>query len=285
MSVPPSTVPGDQYLGGLFMFISRAIREHLFLTVVLPLIAMAVAYVAALQLPSVYTAQGSIRMGKVDGAEATSLLGAVFRINSIPFRQRVIRAMNAAAVDGNRPGHLILGSLTARQETTDTLALSARATTPEQARAAVAAAVDLLNEEQRKALEPLEAHIKQQLATNDETITGLLGTGESLSALAKEDQKGTLGDPAAGAMRRIWLADLVSRNEQRLVAARAERHALSARLGAWRTYPAVLLDGAFVSRGFAFAKPVTIAIFAGTAVFLTSLLGVLLYRSRTVRPD
>ena len=64
MSVSPSTVPGDQYLGGLFMFLYRAIREHLFLTVLLPLVAMAVAYVAALQLPTVYTAQGSIRIGK-----------------------------------------------------------------------------------------------------------------------------------------------------------------------------------------------------------------------------
>jgi hypothetical protein len=285
MSVSPNTVPGDQYLGGLFMFLYRAIREHLFLTGLLPLVAMAVAYIAALQLPSVYTAQGSIRMGRVDGAEATSLLGAVSRINSFPFRQRVIQAMKVAAVDGNRPGDLIFGSLTARQETTDTLAVSVRAATPDQARAAVAAAVDLLNEEQRKTLEPLEAHIKEQLATNDKIVAGLLESGESLSALAKEDLKGTLGDPVAGVMRKIWLADLVSRNEQRLVAARAERHALSARLGAWRTYPTILLDSVFVSRGFAFAKPVTIAIFAGGTVFLTFLLGVLLYRSITVRPD
>ena len=131
MSVSPNTVPGDQYLGGLFMFLYRAIREHLFLTVLLPLVAMAVAYFAALQLPPVYTAQGSIRMGRVDGAEATSLLGAVSRINS--FSVQAARgpgneSLPPSTAIGRRK--LIFGSLTARQETADTLAVSVRARTP-----------------------------------------------------------------------------------------------------------------------------------------------------------
>ena len=180
---------------------------------------------------------------------------------------------------------MIFGSLTARQETADTLAVSVRATTPQQARAAVAAVVDLLNEEQRKTLEPLEADIKEQLATNDATIAGLLESGEIVVGPGERRSEGRTWRSGFGRLRKVWLADLVSRNEQRLVAAGAERHALSARLGAWRTYPTILLDGVFVSRGFAFARPVTIAIFAGGTVFLTFLLGVLLYRSITVRPD
>ena len=78
MSASPSSVPGDQYLLGLFMFLCRTIRANLFLTVLLPLASMAIAYVAAQWMPIVYTAQASIRIGKVDGAEAISLTGAVF---------------------------------------------------------------------------------------------------------------------------------------------------------------------------------------------------------------
>jgi hypothetical protein len=285
MSVSPSKVPGDQYLGGLFMFFGRAIRKHLLLMTLLPLIVMAVTYLAALQLPIVYTAQGSIRIGRVDGAEAMSPIGAVSRINSLSFKQRVIQAMTFPAGDGNRPAQLIFGNLTARQETAGTVAVSVRATTAQQARDALAAAVNLLNEEQRRTLGPLETDIKEQLAASDTTIASLLETRDLLSSLAKEDAKGAHSDPAFAALLRVWLSDLVSRNEQRLVAAKAERRALSARLGAWKTYPTAVLDEPFVSPGFALARPITIAMFAGGVVFLILLLGALLRESKAVRPD
>ena len=242
MSVSPNAVPGDQYLGGLFMFLCRAIREHLFLTVLLPLVAAAIAYVAVLQLPPVYTAQGNVRIGRVDGTEAMSFTGAVSRLNSPSFKQRVIEAMGLPPVASDRPAQLIFESLAAKQETADTLAVSVRATGAQQARDAVATAVSLLDEEQRKIREPLEADIKEQLATNDATITGLLETRELLSALMKENPQGASIDPTSPVLRRVWLADLISRNEQRLTAAKAERHALSAKLGVWRTYPTRLLD-------------------------------------------
>lgn len=285
MSVSPSAVPGDQYLGGLFMFVYRVMREHLFLTVLLPLAAMAIAYIAARQLPPVYTAQGNIRIGKVDGVDTMSLMGVVSRINSPSFKQHVIETMKVPAVGGNRPAQLIFESLAARQETTDTVAVSVRATGAQQARDAVAAAVGLLNEEQRKIREPLEADIKEQLATNEATIAGLLEARNSLSALAKEGPKEGSIDPASLALRRVWLSDLISRNEQRLTAARAERHALSAKLGVWKTYPTTLLDEAFVLPGFSFARPVAIAIFSGAVVFLIFFLGVVLHRPKVVHPN
>lgn len=284
MSVSPSNVPGDQYLGGLFMYLWRTIREHLFLTVLLPLVAMAIAYVAALQLPTVYTAQGSIRIGKVDGVEAVSPTGAVSRMNSLSFKQRVVQATNSAG-DANRPAQLILGNLIARQETADTVAVSVRAATARQARDAIAAAVNLLNEEQRRTLGPLEADIKEQLAASDTTIASLVQTRDSLLALAREDSRGASGDPAFATLLRVWLSDLASRNEQRLAAAKAEQRALSARLGAWRNYPTALLDEPYTSPGFALVRPITIAILAGAAVFLISLLGVMFRGSKAVRPD
>src|SRR6266851_6601383 len=108
-------ISGDHYLGGLFMFLCRSIREHWLLTILLPLVAMAVAYFAALQLPPAYVAQGSIRLGRVDGAEAISLTGAVFRINSPSFKQRVVRSMNLSGAEGARAAGRIFGSLIAKQ--------------------------------------------------------------------------------------------------------------------------------------------------------------------------
>jgi hypothetical protein len=286
MSASPSTVPGDQYLLGLLMFLCRTIRANLFLTVLLPLASITIAYIAAQRMPIVYTAQASIRIGKVDGAEAISLMGAVSRINSVSFKQRVVQGMNFPAAEGTRPAQLIFGSLTAKQETAaDTVGVSVQATTAQQARDIMAVAAALLNEEQRKIQEPLETNITEQLATYDATISSLLEARDSLAALTKEDTKASSGDPVLVSLRRVWLSDLVSRNEQRLAAARSERHALSARLGGWRTYPTTVVDELFVSSGFAHARPATIAFIAGAVVFLTFISRAMLRESKAVRPD
>jgi hypothetical protein len=281
MSGPPASVPGDQYLGGLFMFLYRAIREHLLLTIVLPLVAITIAYLAAQQLPAVYSAQGSIRIGRVDGAEAP--VGAVTRINSLSFKQRLVQVMSLPSSDSSRPAQLIFASLAAKQETADSVAVTVRAATSQQARDALAAVVGLLNEQQQRTLGPLEADIKERLAAYDATIAGLLATRESLSVLAKDDPKEVPTDSASAALHRIWLLDLLSRNEQRLNQASAERRALAARVSALSTYPAALLDDAFVSKGFTIARPVTIAVFAGGAVFLMVVIGILLCESKAVR--
>jgi hypothetical protein len=283
MSVSPNAVPGDQYLGGLFMFLYRAIREHLFLTVLLPLVAAAIAYVAVLQLPPVYTAQGTVRIGRVDGTETVSVTGVVSRLNSPSFKFRVIEAMGLPPAS-DRTAQLIFQSLAAKQETADTLAVTVRATDAQQARAAAATAVRLMDDEQRKIREPFEADIKEQLATNDATITGLLETRDSLSALMKENAQGASIDLTSLVLRRVWLADLISRNEQRLTAAKAERHALSAKLGVWKTYPITLLDDVFVLPGFAL-RPATTALLAGGAMFMIVLLGVVLRGSKAVHAD
>lgn len=281
MITPPGMVSGDKYLRGLFTFLCRTMRRHLLLLILLPLVAMAVAYLAAPQLPPVYSAQGSIRIGRVDGTEAP--VGAVSRINSSPFKQSLVQAMNLSLPDNSRSAQLIFSSLTARQETADSVAVTVRATTAQQAREALIAVVGLLNEQKQKIRGPLEADLKEQLATYDTTIAGLLATRESLSVLAKDDPKEVAADPTAAALSRMWLLDLLSRNDQRLSQARAERRALSIRLGAWNTYPAALVDDAFVSTGSAVARPVAIAIFAGGVVFLMVLTGILFRESKVAR--
>ena len=152
-----------------------------------------------------------------------------------PALRRPVRVL-ASAGDRNRPVQLILGNLTARQETADTVAVSARSQRPASPRRHSRRSQSG-DEEQRRTPGPLEADIKERLAASDTTIASLVQTVDSLLALAREDLKGVSGDPAFAALLRVWLSDLVSRNEERLAAAKAEQRALSATLGAWRTYP------------------------------------------------
>lgn len=280
MRVSPNAVPGDQYLGGLFVFLCRAIRDHLFLTVLLPLVAAVIAYVAALQLPPVYTAQGNVRIGRVDGTEAASIAGVVSRLNSLSFKHRVIEAMGLPPAS-DRAAQLIFQSLAAKQQAVDTLAVSVGAPGAQQARDAAATVVSLLDEEQRKVKELLEADVKEQLATSEATIAGLLETKDTLAALVKENPQGASVDPTSLVLRSVWLADLIARNEQRLAAAKAERQVLSAKLGVWKTYPPTLLDGFFVSSAVA-VRPAMMAFLAGGAVFVLFLLGVVLRGSKAV---
>src|SRR5437867_6159382 len=120
----PGAVPGDQYLGGLLMFVYRTIRTNVLLTIVLPLIAMAIAYMVALQLPSVYAAQGTVRIGRVDGAETVSLPSVLTRINSPAFKHHLIQALKLPS--NSDAARLVAGSTTAKQEATDTMVVSAR---------------------------------------------------------------------------------------------------------------------------------------------------------------
>lgn len=285
MSVSPSNVPGDQYLGGILMLLYQTIRSHFFLFVALPLIAAIITYFGALQLPTVYKAQGSIRIGKVGGEDAMSVATATSRMNSPSFKQRVVQAINFPVADGGRSAQVILRSLAAKQDPPESIAVGVNATTAEQARDVLVVTVGLLNEEQSRIWGPLEADIKEELAATDATFAGLQTIKQSLSGLMKEEPKEPSSDLASAMLQRLWLADLVSRNEQRLAAVAAERRALTAKLSASRTHSTALADDVFVSSEFAIARPSTIAILAGVMVFLACLIGVLLRGRGVVRWD
>jgi hypothetical protein len=271
MSDVRSMIPGDQYLGGVLMFFCRAVRKHLLLVILLPLAAMAIAYFAAPHLPPLYTAQGSIRIGRVDGTDAMSVQNAVARLISQSFKQRLARAMNLPTAEHDRSAQLVLGSLTAKPEMSDTLAVSVRALTEQQARQAVDATIGLLNEEQDKIRGPVTADINAQIAIRDASIAIALEMRDSLSALEKDEPKVASGDPTSMALRRVWLSDLLSRNEERLATARTERQALAARLGTTRTYPTALVEDVLVSPTSSSPRPVTLMIFAGFAAFVAAL--------------
>ena len=203
---------------------------------------------------------------------------AVSRINSPSFKQRVFQKISSPDADRSKPAQTMVGTLTARQEATDTVAVSARAATAK-VRDVVIATAELLNEEQSRIWRPVEADIKEQLANSDATIAGVETMRQSLSGLVKELPV----DPVSAVLQKLWMFDLISRNEQRLAAVTAERRALSVRLSPARNYPTALVDDAFVSSGFAVARPTAIAIAAGAAVFLLMLIGVMLRGLKAVR--
>jgi hypothetical protein len=279
MSVEQGPISADQYVGGLLMFFYRAVRRNLLLVIILPVVVAALAFAIARQFPPVYGAQASIRLGRFDGAELMSLQSAVARINSPTFKQRALQAMNLPVVGKDRAAQLVAGSLTARSETSDMVAVTVNAPTVQQVRQALDVTVQLLNEEQDRIRQPLMADINEQLANIDANIVSLSQARDSLSAAAKAIEAQP-ADPASAGFRTVWLLDLASRNEQRLTIAKAERHAMVARLGSWKTYPTTLLDGTFLSPRVVSVSSARIAIVAGLAMLLACILYALMREPR-----
>jgi hypothetical protein len=281
MSAERAPISADRYVGGLLLFFYQTVRRHLVLVILLPVAAAVLAFAIARQLPPTYGAQASIRLGRIDGGELMSPQGAVTWIISSTFKQRVVQAMNLPVGGSDGAAQLIAGSLTARPETADTVAVTVRAPTVQQVRQALDVAVQLLNEEQDRIRQPLMADINEQLANIDANIVSLSEIRDSLSAAAKvipAEVQST--DPASGRLRTVWLLDLVSRNQQMLTSAKVERRAVEARLRPWKTYPTTLQDGAFLSANVVSASPARIAIVAGLAMLLACILYALIREPR-----
>lgn len=269
-------LPGDQYLGGLLMFFLDATRRHLLVIVIGPLVAMLIAFAFAKYLPPTYAGQGNVRMGRVDGAEAFSLQAAVSRVNSQAFKQSLLDALNASAAESGRVSEGAVESLSARAETSDTMSLAARAAAAKDILRIVQLTVKLLNEEQERIQAPLVADINAQLASIDANIASLREMRESLSSLTKAVSESQSGDAASAALRGVWLSELISRNEQRLAEARAERYRQTVRLSPRQTYPVRILDEVVVSPTPISPRPLRITFFAGgialVAAFIYALI-------------
>lgn len=273
-------ISAERYLGGMLLFLYRAVRRHLFLMILLPAAAAATAFIVAKQLPPVYSVQANVRTGRIDTAELMSPSSAAARINSATFKQRVLSVMNAPA--GDRSAGLISGSLAARADASDMLIVSVRAATGQEARQALDATVQLLNEEQDKIREPLAADINEQLATIDANIANLTKIQNTLTGLTSTVSETQAGDPASAAFRMLWLLDLTSRNEQSLGGAKAERRAVVLRLSSSRTYPTEVVDGAFVQPAQVSPRPAMFAVLAAIAALLACIVYALMRGSKIV---
>jgi hypothetical protein len=290
MSEGRSLVSGDQYLAGLLIFFWRAVRKQLVLIFILPLVVMAIAFFAASQLTPIYAAQSSLRIGRVDGTEAISSKAAAARINSSSFKERVVRSMDLSAAGDRRAAQLVFDSLTARpEETGDSLVVSVRGFSEDRLRQTLEAVMRLLNDEQEKIQAPLVANIRAQLSALDASIANLSATQRSLSDLVKASIPGATPDAQSSdsasqaLLRSVLLADLVSRNEQRLVTAKAERYALETRINPWKTYPTSFVDDIFAPRTPVSPRPVATTLLAGGVALLGCLLYALAFGPGAVR--
>src|ERR1700761_9174243 len=100
MSNETALVPGDYYLFGLAGFLVRLIARRWLLIVGVPVLAMAIAYVATGFLKPVYPAQANLQVGRIGGTEIQNRNTVVDRINSAPFKAHVLQVLQAAPDHG-----------------------------------------------------------------------------------------------------------------------------------------------------------------------------------------
>src|SRR6266702_1898997 len=138
----------DTYLGGVLAFFFQAVRKYFLLVILLPLAVAVLAYFSAQQLPPVYGAQASIRLGRVDGVAFLSPQAAAVRINSQAFKQRVLQATNVP--QRSDLARMIAAGLVAGPEAAESVTLGAQASSTQQVQQVLEVTMKLLNEEQDK---------------------------------------------------------------------------------------------------------------------------------------
>lgn len=286
MSEERTLISGHQYLGGLLIFLYRAVRNRLPLMIVVTLLVTVSAYFAAPQPALIYGAQASIQIGRVAGADAMGLQAAVARVNARSFKRQVLQSMNLPAVENDRASRLFFEGLTAKSEASGTLTVNILGASEQQARQALDVVVRLLNQDQEKVSEPMLADINAQIAERDANIVSLTKAREALLALTKASTTDAKPEGQADDdLRSVLVLDLLSRNENMLLTARAERRELASRLGSWNTYPTAIVDDVLVSSSPGSPRPSRIALLAGGFTFAGFLLYALMRARKVVRPN
>jgi hypothetical protein len=280
MSEQRTQISGHQYLGGLFIFLYRAVRNRLPVIIVVTLLVTAIAYLATPQPAPIYGAQASVRIGRVAGTEATSLQDAVARVNAQSFKRQVLRSMNLPAGD-DRVARVIFDGLRARDETPDTIVVNARAFNEQQARQALELVVGRLNTEQDRVRKPAIEDIQEQIAEIDANIANLSNIQAAIWPLMKVSAASADPEVVSGDPRSVQLLDILSRNEQALIAARAARRLMVSQLSTWKTFTTAIVDDELsVSSAALSPRPSRIAFLAGGFTFAGFLLYALVSRRR-----
>ena len=165
------------------------------------------------------------------------------------------------------------------------MTVTIRGSSEQQVRQALDLVVRMLNQDQEKFREPMLADIKAQLAESDATIASLTKTREALLALTKASTTGAKPEDQADDFRSVLVLDMLSRNENTLMKARADQRELTSRLGSWNTYPTAIVDDVLVSSSPGLPRPSKIAFLAGGFTFLGFLLYALARARKAVRPN
>ncbi|WP_128926858.1 hypothetical protein [Bradyrhizobium guangxiense] len=257
-----------EYFGGLSTFLDRSVRKRLGMIAIGTLAVMFAVFLVSQMAPATYTATAGVRLARVDGADLMTPQATAAQMNQRMFLVRALGASGAVAGPDDRGRSLILDSFNARPNVADALTLVVTAASEKQARDALEAAVNELNKEQEKLRAPLVSELSAQLALEDENIVSLTRIRESL-ATSDLISPSAPGDASALVLRRVWLLDLTTKNEERLAAANAERRRLVSRMGPSKTYPASLSEDVIVVQSS--PRAIRHAIFAGAIALLALL--------------
>lgn len=256
------------YIGGMFSFLARSVRFRLKTVVLTTLVAAVVVFVGDWMRPVVYAAQGVMRVGRIDGADVAPMSSIVLQMNSTSFKRRAFGSADASAGGDAKSRKLILDSFEVRPATAELLTLFVGAVSEQAAAEALQAAVRTLNADQEKIRAPKLAEINTQVGLVDSNIASLTRVREALASpgsIAPE----SANDPASLMLRRVWVLDLIARNEEKLAAATNDRRALAERTGLSKTYPATLSDDVTLRQ--VSPSPLRHAIFAAAIVLLIML--------------
>ncbi|MCA1471233.1 hypothetical protein I6F09_25545 [Bradyrhizobium sp. IC3195] len=268
MRNPTASISTVAYVGGMLGYLARAIKFRAKAIVLIPLAAALVVFVVDWMRPIVYAADALVRVGRVDGAEVAPISSIVFQMNSMSFKRRAFEAAGSSADGDAKARQLVLDSFNVRPASSEMLALFVGAPSEQAATEALQAAVRTLNADQDKIRAPALSEINTRIALIDSNIASLTRVREALSS-PESIAPSAENDPASLILRRIWLLDLIARNEEKLVEATNDRRALAERIGPSRTYPATLSDDVTVRK--ISPNPLRRAIFAGAIVLLIVL--------------
>jgi hypothetical protein len=285
MSEEPTLISSHQYLGGLFVFLYRAVRNMLPVIIIVTLLVAMIAYFATPRPAPIYGAQASIENGRVAGAEPMGLQAMVARVNGRSFKRQLLQSLNLPAAEDDRASRILSDSLTAKPESSGTLTVNIRGSSEQQVRQALDLVVRLLNQDLEKVSGPMLADIKAQLAESDANIASLTKARESLLALTKAPATDARPEGQADDLRGVLVLDLLSRNENALINARADRRELASRLGSWNTYPTAIADDVLVSPSPGAPRPSRIALLAAGFTFVGFLLYALMRGRRAARSN
>jgi len=285
MSEERTLISGHQYLGGQFTFLYRAVGNRLPLMIVVTLLVAAIAYFATPRPAPVYGAQASVQLGRVARAEAMGLQAAVARVNGRSFKRQLLQSMNLPAAEDDRASRLLSESLTAKPETSDTLTVSVREASEQQARQALDLVVRLLNQDQEKVTVPALADVNTKIAEVDTNIASLTRTREALLALTKAPTNDAKPEGQADDLRSALVSNMLSSNENMLTIARASRRELASLLGSPNTYPTAIADDVLVSSAPGSPRPSRIALLAGVFTFVGFLVYALMRGRRAARSN
>ncbi|MCK1582952.1 hypothetical protein IVB03_26185 [Bradyrhizobium sp. 168] len=271
-----------EYVGELSTFLGRSVRQHLIVIPLGTLAAMLVTFFLSQTVPATYSARASVRLARLDGQDLMTPQATAAHMNMRTFLTRALGTAGPADGSNQRDRSLILDSFNARPNTSDSLTLVLIATSEQQALNALGATVQQLNKDQEKLRSPLLSELEAQLALADSNVASLTRIRESL-ATSDSIMPSTTGDAAALALRRVWLLDLMARNEEKLAAANAELRALATRKGSTKTYPASLSEDVLIAQ--VSPQPVRHALFAGAIALLALLLYAMIRLPRSARVD